>query len=225
MYLVWLKYTVKGPIASSRKNWIQRCRLSVSTPATHYDTLGIGRQANTKEIKQAYICLCKKLHPDANPSDPQAQQKFIQLQDAYNILSDPKERASYDVQMYKELHSRANVKQTYTTHSTEHMSEQEVMQRFYKRHQEIYEEWARKNKSQSSTNTHQHWNENRQQAYDDPKEWSGPGNFNPHDEVSFRVYRYLSMLSVADLFLITAFGKVISLFLMMYLLYSYYKKF
>lgn len=56
-----------------------------------------------------------QLHPDANPSDPQAQQKFIQLQDAYNILSDPKERASYDVQMYKELHSRANVKQTYTT--------------------------------------------------------------------------------------------------------------
>jgi hypothetical protein len=123
---------------------------------------------------------------------------------------------------------------TLRSHSTEHMSEQEVMQRFYQRHQEMYEEWARKNKNKSGTNTHQQqWNQNRGQAYndprgqayDDPRDWSGPGNFNPHDEVTFRVYRYLNMLTVADLFLITAFGKVVSLFLMMYLLYSYYRKF
>ena len=38
-------------------------------------------------------------HPDANPSDPQAQKKFVQLQEAYNVLSSPKERAQYDMKI------------------------------------------------------------------------------------------------------------------------------
>lgn len=56
-----LRYNDQGDVLRVLVHLLTRCRLSVSTPATHYDTLGIGRQANTKEIKQAYICLCKKV--------------------------------------------------------------------------------------------------------------------------------------------------------------------
>eukprot|EP00105_Crassostrea_gigas_P011037 XP_011426534.1 PREDICTED: uncharacterized protein LOC105327642 isoform X3 [Crassostrea gigas] len=57
---------------------------------TNYETLGVPSTASEKEIKAAYIELCKKYHPDANPNDPQAQQKFVELQKAYEILSEEK---------------------------------------------------------------------------------------------------------------------------------------
>ncbi|XP_061172110.1 uncharacterized protein LOC133181593 [Saccostrea echinata] len=253
MYFFWiLKYSVKGQVTSLNKNCFQR--YSTSASLTHYDILGVGRQANTKEIKQAYISMSKKLHPDANPGDAQAQQKFVRLREAYNVLSDPKERTSYDVQMYKDLQSRARVNKSYTTtHSTEHMSEQEVIQRYYKQHQEMYEEWIRKSRSQSGTNTHQqqYYNSHKEDpkqwmgqggfnphgdpkhwagpdgfnSHDDPKDWARHGGFNPHEELKARAFYYMNKLSVADLFLITALGKVAGLFILVYFLYIHYRKF
>ena len=55
----------------------------------YYEVLGIGKQADEKEIKKAYRKLAKKYHPDMNPDDKAAEQKFKEVTEAYNVLSDP----------------------------------------------------------------------------------------------------------------------------------------
>lgn len=62
----------------------------------YYDVLGIDRNADEKEIKRAYRKLAKKYHPDTNSGDRQAEQKFKEVTEAYNILSDAEKRKLYD---------------------------------------------------------------------------------------------------------------------------------
>jgi molecular chaperone DnaJ len=62
----------------------------------YYQTLGVGRNASAEEIKRAYRQLALKCHPDRNPGDPQAEEKFKQAAEAYEVLSDPEKRAAYD---------------------------------------------------------------------------------------------------------------------------------
>lgn len=62
----------------------------------HYEVLGVSRSASTDEIKRAYRSLAKKYHPDRNPGDPSAEDKFKDVQHAYSVLSDPKKREQYD---------------------------------------------------------------------------------------------------------------------------------
>lgn len=54
----------------------------------YYDVLGVSRTADKSEIKKAYYKLAKKLHPDANKDDPKASDKFAEVQNAYDTLSD-----------------------------------------------------------------------------------------------------------------------------------------
>ncbi|GGF82907.1 molecular chaperone DnaJ [Azorhizobium oxalatiphilum] len=61
-----------------------------------YDILGVARSADEAEIKRAFRRLAKKLHPDANTSDPKAQDKFAELNAAYEILSDKDKRGQFD---------------------------------------------------------------------------------------------------------------------------------
>ena len=61
-----------------------------------YEILGISKTADEKTIKKAYRKLAKKYHPDMNPGDKTAEQKFKEATDAYNILSDPEKRKLYD---------------------------------------------------------------------------------------------------------------------------------
>lgn len=58
--------------------------------------MGVSRNANTNQIKKAYRKLAKELHPDRNPDDPQANDKFQNLGAAYEALSDPEKRKLYD---------------------------------------------------------------------------------------------------------------------------------
>ena len=58
----------------------------------YYEVLGIGRNADAKEIKKAYRKLAKKYHPDMNPGDKQAEQKFKEITEAYNVLSDTEKK-------------------------------------------------------------------------------------------------------------------------------------
>lgn len=61
-----------------------------------YDVLGVSKTADEAEIKRAYRKLAKKLHPDANASDPKAQDRFAELNTAHEILSDKEKRGQYD---------------------------------------------------------------------------------------------------------------------------------
>ena len=63
-----------------------------------YDVLGVDEDASRKEIKKAYRDLARKHHPDRNPDDPNAEEKFKEIQKAYSILSDEEKRQQYDAQ-------------------------------------------------------------------------------------------------------------------------------
>src|SRR5262245_49366212 len=62
----------------------------------YYEVLGVGRTAAEEEIKRAYRKLAVKFHPDKNPDDPHAEEKFKELGEAYDVLMDPDKRAAYD---------------------------------------------------------------------------------------------------------------------------------
>ena len=61
----------------------------------YYKTLGVSRSATDKELKQAYRKLAKKFHPDTNP-DPNAEARFKEINEAYEVLSDKEKRETYD---------------------------------------------------------------------------------------------------------------------------------
>lgn len=62
----------------------------------YYQILGVSRGANEQEIKQAYRKLARKYHPDVNPGDKQAEVRFKEINEAYEVLSDKEKRAKYD---------------------------------------------------------------------------------------------------------------------------------
>src|SRR2546426_6715047 len=62
----------------------------------YYKVLGIAQNAPKEEIKRAYRKLAVKFHPDKNPGDPHAEEKFKELGEAYDVLIDADKRAAYD---------------------------------------------------------------------------------------------------------------------------------
>jgi len=64
--------------------------------ADPYSTLGVSRTASEKEIKSAYRKLAKELHPDRNQDNPKAAERFSQVTNAYDLLSDAAKRAQFD---------------------------------------------------------------------------------------------------------------------------------
>ena len=62
----------------------------------YYEVLGIGKNATDAEIKSAYRKLAKKYHPDLNPGNKEAEEKFKEVNEANDVLSDPQKRQRYD---------------------------------------------------------------------------------------------------------------------------------
>ena len=65
-------------------------------PRDYYDVLGVERDANRAEVKTAFRKLARELHPDVNDHDPEAEEKFKEAAEAYEVLSDPERRRAYD---------------------------------------------------------------------------------------------------------------------------------
>ena len=62
----------------------------------YYKTLGVEKNANADEIKKAYRKLAKRYHPDKNPGDKSSEEKFKEITEANEVLSDPEKRKKYD---------------------------------------------------------------------------------------------------------------------------------
>src|SRR5271169_4769627 len=62
----------------------------------HYKVIGVERKASEAEIKSAYRKLARKFHPDVNPNNKEAEAKFKELNEAYQVISDPEKRKKYD---------------------------------------------------------------------------------------------------------------------------------
>ncbi|XP_065871399.1 chaperone protein dnaJ GFA2, mitochondrial [Euphorbia lathyris] len=97
-----------APKYANQKNWFKlgsfnsnfcAARLihgSASMSRDYYDVLGVSKNASSSEIKKAYYALAKKLHPDTNKDDPEAEKKFQEVSKAYEVLKDEEKRGQYD---------------------------------------------------------------------------------------------------------------------------------
>lgn len=74
-------------------------------PADYYEVLGIDRDASQADVKRAFRRLARELHPDVNDHDPEAEEKFKQAAEAYEVLSDPERRRAYDAYGHEGLRS------------------------------------------------------------------------------------------------------------------------
>src|SRR5258708_39611866 len=70
--------------------------MATTTKKDYYEILGVKKSASAEEIRKAFRKLARKYHPDVNPGDKSAEEKFKGLSEANDVLSDPKKRKIYD---------------------------------------------------------------------------------------------------------------------------------
>src|ERR687885_670697 len=80
--------------------------MASTRPRDPYEVLGVPRDADERQVKKAFRLLARELHPDVNKHDPEAEEKFKEAAEAYEILSDGERRAIYDRYGFEGLDSR-----------------------------------------------------------------------------------------------------------------------
>src|SRR3954462_4424453 len=70
--------------------------MATTSKRDYHEVLEVTKTATSEEVKRAYRKLAVKYHPDKNPDDPHAEEKFKELGEAYDVLMDPDKRAAYD---------------------------------------------------------------------------------------------------------------------------------
>jgi DnaJ-class molecular chaperone len=113
-----------------------------------YAILGVKREATQDEIRKAYRQLAKKLHPDLNPGDKQAEEKFKQISAAYDLLGDAEKRARFDrgeidasgqerprERYYRDFHGADAESHTYSTHGgfADFMESEDILKEMFGR--------------------------------------------------------------------------------------------
>src|SRR5579883_2101927 len=86
---------LSGPLSAFNFSF-RTAFMTTTTKQDYYDLLGVSRKASAKDIRTAFRKLARKYHPDLNPGDKSAEEKFKQVQEAYDVLSDSKKRQMYD---------------------------------------------------------------------------------------------------------------------------------
>lgn len=81
--------------------------MSHAPQPTHYDTLGVAHDASAESLRAAYRRAAQRHHPDRSHGDPLAQQRMVDINEAYAVLSHPQRRESYDVWMRARAARRA----------------------------------------------------------------------------------------------------------------------
>ncbi|HZA07873.1 MAG TPA: J domain-containing protein [Nitrososphaeraceae archaeon] len=80
----------------------------------HYKVLGVGSTASQMDIKRSFRALALKYHPDRNKNSEEAKQKFMQIVEAYEVLSDEQARKKYDSSVYYGHYDKAAVQRQWT---------------------------------------------------------------------------------------------------------------
>lgn len=90
------KLNIQAASVSENFRLAADCSLTKMAKKDYYQTLGVKKDAKADEIKKAYRKLARKHHPDVNPNDKAAEEKFKEIQEAYDVLSDDKKRKVFD---------------------------------------------------------------------------------------------------------------------------------
>ncbi|MGH2953483.1 MAG: molecular chaperone DnaJ [Solirubrobacterales bacterium] len=104
-------------------------------PRDYYEVLGVDRAAEAGEIKKAFRRLARDLHPDVNKHDPEAEEKFKQAAEAYEVLTDPERRRTYDAFGHEGLRTGG-----WTPHAGDFDSFEEVLSSFFGRSDPLFGE-------------------------------------------------------------------------------------
>src|SRR3974390_306511 len=94
--------------------------MPTTTSKDYYAILGVKKTASQEEIRKAFRKAARKYHPDVNPGDKKAEEKFKEINEAYEVLSDPQKRHKYDTlgpnwqEQFGPSFSGAGTRRTYT---------------------------------------------------------------------------------------------------------------